>query len=49
MKEEAVFKRKIFAEKFSSRVAQKYLVYSKDLKKDGDTLCVPIYMVPLLP
>lgn len=38
-----------FAEKFSSRVAQKYLVYSKDLKKDGDTLCVPIYMVPLLP
>lgn len=38
-----------FAEKFSSRVAQKYLVYSKDLKKDGDTLCVPVYMVPLLP
>ena len=38
-----------FAVKFSSRVAQKYLVYSKDLKKDGDTLCVPIYMVPLLP
>ncbi len=38
-----------FAEKFSSRVAQKYLVYTKDLKKDGDTLCVPIYMVPLLP
>lgn len=37
-----------FAVKFSSRVAQKYLVYSKDLKKDGDTLCVPIYMVPLL-
>lgn len=26
-----------------------YLVYTKDLKKDGDTLCVPIYMVPLLP
>lgn len=38
-----------FAVKFSSRVAQKYLVYSKDLKKDGDTLCVPVYMVPLLP
>ncbi len=38
-----------FAEKFSSRVAQKYLVYAKDLKKDCDTLCVPIYMVPLLP
>lgn len=38
-----------FAEKYSSRVARKYLIYTKDLKKDGDTLCLPIYMVPLLP
>lgn len=38
-----------FSEKYSSRIAHKYLVYTKDLKKDGDTLCVPIYMVPLLP
>ncbi len=38
-----------FAEKYSSRVARKYLIYTKDLKKDGDTLCLPVYMVPLLP
>ena len=38
-----------FSEKYSSKIAQKYLVYTKDLKKDGDTLCIPIYMVPLLP
>lgn len=38
-----------FSEKYSSRITHKYLVYTKDLKKDGDTLCVPIYMVPLLP
>lgn len=31
-----------FSEKYSSRIAHKYLVYTKDLKKDGDTLCVPI-------
>ncbi len=34
-----------FVEKYSSRVQNKYLVYTKDLKKDGNVLCVPIYMV----
>lgn len=38
-----------FSTKFSSRIRHKYLVYTKDLKKDGDVLCIPIYMVPLLP
>ena len=38
-----------FSEKFSSHVNQKYLVYTKDLKKDGDVLCLPVYMVPLIP
>ena len=38
-----------FSEKYSSRTGRKYLVYSKDLKKDGNVLCLPIYMVPLLP
>ncbi len=37
-----------FSEKYSSRIRYKYLVYTKDLKKDGDVLCIPIYMVPLL-
>ena len=38
----------VFFEKFSSRVLQKYLVYTKDLAKDTDTLCVPIYMTQFL-
>ena len=37
-----------FFEKYSSRVLQKYLVYPKDLAKDADTLCVPIYMAQFL-
>ncbi len=37
-----------FSEKYSSRIRYKYLVYTKDLKKDSDVLCIPIYMVPLL-
>lgn len=38
-----------FSDKYSSRTGHKYLVYTKDLKKDGNVLCLPIYMVPLLP
>jgi len=38
-----------FSEKFSSRISHRYLVYTKDLKKDGNVLCLPVYMVPLLP
>lgn len=38
-----------FSDKFSSRISHKYLVYTKDLKKDGDVLCLPVYMVPLIP
>src|SRR5574344_2442426 len=34
-----------FSEKYSSRTGHKYLVYTKDLKKDGNVLCLPIYMV----
>ena len=37
-----------FAEKYSERIAEKYLVYTKDLKKDGDTLLLPIYLLPFL-
>lgn len=37
-----------FVEKYSSRVQNKYLVYTKDLKKDGNVLCIPIYMVPFM-
>lgn len=37
-----------FCEKYSSRVAQRYLVYTKDLRKDAETLMIPAYMVPCL-
>lgn len=37
-----------FCTKFSHRVSNRYLVYTKDLRKDGETLMIPIYMVGLL-
>ena len=37
-----------FAEKYSERIAEKYLVYTKDLRKDGDILMLPIYLLPFL-
>ena len=37
-----------FCEKFSERIGDKYLVYTKDMKKDMDILMLPIYMVPFL-
>ena len=37
-----------FCEKYSSRINNRYLVYTKDLRKDGETLLVPIYMAGLL-
>ncbi len=33
-----------FCEKFSDRIGKKYIVYTKDLKKEGDILYLPIYM-----
>ncbi len=37
-----------FCTKFSARVGNRYLVYTKDLRKDGETTLVPVYMVGLL-
>ncbi len=37
-----------FCEKYSSRISNRYLVYIKDLRKDGETLLVPVYMAGLL-
>ena len=37
-----------FSEKFSSRVLEKYLVYTKDLQEDKDVLMLPVYMIPFL-
>lgn len=38
----------VFCEKFSSRVAERILIYTKDLQKDGATLCLPVYLTPLV-
>ena len=35
-----------FSKKYSERILEKYLVYTKDLKKEGDILMIPIYLLP---
>lgn len=37
-----------FCRKFSNRVSNRYLVYTKDLRKDAETIMIPIYMTGLL-
>ena len=37
-----------FAQKYSSRIGQAYLIYTKEFEKDGSTLLVPAYMTPFL-
>ncbi len=38
----------LFQEKYSSRINQRYLIYTKDLRKEQDILCLPAYMTALL-
>ncbi len=38
----------VFTEKFSDRILQRYLIYTKDMDKIGDIICLPIYMIPFL-
>lgn len=33
-----------FCEKFSSRVGERFLVYTKDLRRDGNTTLLPVVM-----
>ena len=37
-----------FCEKFSSRIGERYLLYTKDFQKDGATTCLPVYFTPFL-
>ena len=37
-----------FCKKFSHRVGDRFLAYTKDMRKDAETLMIPIYMVGLL-
>lgn len=38
----------VFCEKFSSRVGERILLYTKDYRKDGQTTCLPVYYAPFL-
>lgn len=38
----------VFTEKFSVRILSRYLIYTKDVCKDKDVFCIPVYMVPFL-
>lgn len=37
-----------FQEKYPSRILKRYLLYTKDLRKEGDIVCLPVYMAGLL-
>lgn len=37
-----------FCKKFSSRISERYLIYTKDLRRDGNTSLLPIYMTGLI-
>lgn len=37
-----------FYEKYSDRILQRYLIYTKDLRKEEDILCMPVYMTQFL-
>lgn len=38
----------VFTEKFSDRILKRYLIYTKDMSKDQDMICIPVYMIPFL-
>lgn len=38
----------LFQKKFSGRIKERYLLYTKDLRREGDLICLPIYMAGLL-
>ena len=37
-----------FCDKFSSRIGDRILLYTKDYQKDGATICMPVYFTPFL-
>ncbi len=37
-----------FSEKFSNRIRHRYIIYTNDLRKDTDILCLPVYMTMFL-
>ena len=37
-----------FGQKYARHIAEKYLIYTKDLQREGEVLCLPVYMAPFL-
>ena len=37
-----------FCLKYSGLVDKRYLIYTKDFCKDGETILLPVYMTPLI-
>jgi predicted AAA+ superfamily ATPase len=38
----------VFTLKYSAQILNRYIVYTKEYRKDSDIFCVPIYLVPFL-
>ena len=38
----------VFCEKYSSRISDRILLYTKDYQKDGETTCMPVYFTQFL-
>ena len=38
----------VFCDKFSSRIIYKYLLHTKDLSKDQDVFCLPVYLTQFI-
>ena len=38
----------IFTEKFSKHIGNRFLVYTKEYRKDTDIFCIPMYLVPFI-
>lgn len=38
----------VFCKKFSQRIGERILLYTKDYAHDGQTVCVPVYFTPFL-
>lgn len=37
-----------FGEKYASRIGRRFLAYTKDLRRDGEVVCIPTYMTRFL-
>ena len=38
----------LFCEKYSDRIRERYLMYTKDLRKEEQIIMIPVYMAPML-